>query len=52
VVRPLAPGLMVFVLKGQPYDMELVMGHGQLFGKLTVGLPENIVDQRRGTRAL
>ena len=30
MIRPLAPGSMVLVSKGQPYDMALVMDRGQL----------------------
>ena len=51
MVLPLPPVLMVFGSKGQPY-VTLVMGCSQLFVELTVGLPEDIVDQRRGSWAL
>ena len=37
VVHLLEPGQMAFVSKGQPYDMVLVMGRGQLLGKTYSG---------------
>ena len=50
MVHPLAPGLMVFVSKGQPYDVALVMGCGKLFVELTVGLPEDTLISKVGLR--
>jgi len=52
MVLPLPPVSTVFGLKGQPCDVTLVMGRSQLFVELTAGLPEDIVDQQRGSWAL